>query len=210
VRHVVEKLPRLVECVEQMARMDAESKARGRVCGSIRHLLVRERNNNEDPVNEVEEYQRQIEVEQPSWTAQEAAAVEGNRHVKLLRRLVATEENGDDDNVIVQTSGETQRRCPCTCGPLERPVVNKECEHVYSTAGIIGYLYQGNGGRVPKKMEDVNPALTKPCPCAGCTSSVRAAGLERDFRTENSQRHAQRRAETQHGNAVDDDDVEEL
>lgn len=197
--------------MEQLARLEEESKSRGSVCSSLRQSLVRELNNNESAINEVEEYKRQIETAEQRWKPETVDAVERKIQVKKLRELVQTARAGhDDDDVVVHmTSDGAQTTCPLTMGPLEKPVLNRECGHVYSTAGIIGLLCQGNiPGAVPTSLEEVNPTYIKRCPRVGCSNEVSAGVLERDFRTEASQRHAQRRAVTQQEDQ--DDDVEVL
>jgi SUMO ligase MMS21 Smc5/6 complex component len=208
--HPSSQLSKLQLCAEELARLEEECVARGSVCSSIRQSLVREANNGESAINEVEEYRRQVAVAEQRWKPENVNAVEKNRLVKKVRELVRTVRDGADDDIVMQTTSDSApQHCPCTMGPLENPVVNKQCGHVYSTAGIIGLLCQGRAGHVPSKIEDVNPTFQKPCPRVGCSKIVNASMLERDFRTEASQRQARRRAATQH-DPDDDDNVEEL
>lgn len=207
------KLAALQACVEQLARLQEESKARGRVCSSIRTALLREINNDEAAVNDTEEYKRQLEVASQRWKPESSDAISRNTEVKKLREMVRKANSGDDDDeVVVQmTTDGAVGTCPVTQGPLDAPLRNRECGHVYSTVGIIGALCQGNNvtGAPPKMLQDVNPLFTKKCPRAGCAGQVNASMLERDYRTENTQRIAQRRAATQQ-QEDNDDDIEVL
>lgn len=180
---------------------------------NLKTSLIREINNDEAAINDTEEYTRQIEVASQRWKpgAESDEVVSRKTDVKKLREMVRRVTCGeDDDEVQVQmTTDGTVATCPITQGPLDDPLVNTECGHVYSTVGIIGALCQGNNrGPDPKRIEDVNPTFTKDCPRAGCTGKVNASMLERDFRTENTLRFAQRRAATQQEDA--DDDIEVL
>lgn len=200
-------------CVEQLARLQEESAARGRICLNLRTSLVREINNDEAAINDTEEYKRQVEVTSQRWKpgTESDGILSRKTDVRNLRVMVRRVTSGDDDDEVqVQmTTDGAVGTCPVTQGPLEDPLVNRECGHVYSTVGIIGALCQGNiRGLAPKKLEDVNPTFTKNCPRAGCTGKVNASMLERDFRTENTLRFAQRRAATQQEDP--DDDVEVL
>lgn len=209
----------MLAVTERLVRLTAEGEARGEACSAIREAINNEVRQGTDPVNEPEEYGRRVAAASRRWKGANPSAVRENRLVKEARELVAKADEGDDD-VLMETGGAGVAKCPLmgdsNFSAHGGALVNSECGHVYSKDGILSHFNVGLGGRGAKTFEQIDPTISRPCPQAGCSHQVRKVGLSKDFRAENSQRRAARRAATQtsgeDGEDLDDDDdgVEEL
>lgn len=204
----------MLDAAKRLALVDVQASARGSICWSIRTKITEEARQNCDGVNEPEEYARQLSAAEQKWTGASPAAMRDNLHVKAVEKDLASAMDGSDDEVLMEVGGGEAKTCPIMFtsdfAGNGGAYINQACGHTYCLNGILGFFVQGGSrSAVPKDIAGLRPDAVKKCPVAGCSHNVTPSGLQKDYRTQNCQKLAQRRAATQ-GSEDDDDDVEVL
>jgi SUMO ligase MMS21 Smc5/6 complex component len=187
--------------------MGRECTVRHEICSDIRGRIIRERANNAAPINEVDMYKLEVDAKRHTWT--DANATRGDRHMKEIDKFIAKLSGSDDDDIVVAAAAAVRnKRCPITGGEIEKPLCNKKCSHVYSTAGIVGMLCQSNGSPQLSTLAQIPDHFSAKCPVAGCQHTVSKEFLERDYAMEMSQRQARKAAANRESYDDNDDDAD--
>jgi SUMO ligase MMS21 Smc5/6 complex component len=203
---MVFQLTGLRKSAEQLVLLDQETSDRSNVCIEVRRRIVRETHNGEPANGDVELYKMELAKREELRPAVEHA--DAGRYLKDIDSAIKDISN-EGDEPVVAGGRVVASRCPITGTDLVNPVANKTCGHVYSTSGIIGYIWQTSGRKSapPTKLENIPEFLSVACPNAGCNAQVSRSSLARDFMTERSQRRAHLETATQ--NQTEDHEIVE-
>jgi hypothetical protein len=204
------QLQGLRKSAEKLVELDQETSDRFDVCSEVRRRVLRELHYGEPAGNDLDLYKSELDRRERQRPAPQNS--NGGRYLKDVDNAIRT-ITGAGDDLVVAGGRVVPSRCPITGRDVENPVANTACGHVYSTLGIIGYLWQKNGQKTspPTSLDAVPEFFSADCPNAGCSKHVTRAALARDFITERSQRLARLGSATQHSGDHDDaDEVEEL
>lgn len=193
-QHLSVQLEKMKQCAVELSKIEAEADARRSASKEMSRQLNAELNNNAPIQDFMDLFHSGVSAAE---RIRDRHSVNNAESVEIVQKHIATvsgDDDEDDDVAAIATNIEGQiKRCPYTGKPIENPVKNKNCGHVLSLEGAIALLCVQYGGsrRLPTKLSEVPDHLVASCPTVGCTSNINSSSLERDFRTERSQRQAQ-------------------
>eukprot|EP00177_Eucheuma_denticulatum_P005116 GFKZ01009321.1.p1 GENE.GFKZ01009321.1~~GFKZ01009321.1.p1 ORF type:complete len:202 (+),score=26.63 GFKZ01009321.1:543-1148(+) len=197
-------------CAIDLARIDAEAKGRKAVSIELYQALNNEIRHGNSVADPAAMFERGVQTAAKQARHPQVCKVQEVLEVQsFIDRFKAKE--GDDDEVQVDIGSVAQHvtKCPLTGKPLERPVKNI-CGHVYSLEGVIQYLMQHNRASradMPTELQEVPPQYSAPCAYTGCSTSIRAGTLKRDYATELSQRQMRTASQRRISMEVDNVDL---
>lgn len=152
-------------------------------------------------------------VENATKVAERSANDSANVDIAVIVRLVESVSGRNDNDADIQENftqiPRRDLRCPVTGSALHNPLKNMQCQHVYSTEGILQLLFQRNrlnGLSMPASLNDLPPNWKTTCPISGCGSTVTRASLERDYQMELTQKQIRGQSSSRR----DSMDVEEI
>lgn len=209
------KLEQLRKSASDLARIDAEAKARGEACKELATAFSSEVQTGqilEDPMAMFKRGAASAKEKARRPALQKAPEVV--KVQSFIERIVGKDDGDNDVQVDISSVPLQITRCPLTGKDIENPI-KSVCGHVYSLEGIIQFLFQRNQASrherlLPKTLNEVPSHFEAPCPYTGCTRKVTPGSLKRDFAAELSQRQKRSASARRDSVDVDPDEMELL